>query len=152
MKLILLFIWFLPVGAFSQELCAKIETEIDKFTGERNFTSPILDDVHFIKSIKSGRTVYYLSLSTIGSTPSYGKGVYVLFNDGSKISKPLEENDVDVNSGRGFDITAFISLNPSDIKMLSEKVISDFRIYIYDQKVLEGEKYRSYFKCMVGMK
>ena len=74
----------------------------------------------------------------------------ILFEDGTKLTKPQEKIDTKTSSGRGYIYSAFIQLSQSEIKLLTEKNITDTRLYIYDGKVDKdsAKKIREYLKCL----
>lgn len=129
--------------------CKDIYVEDDKFEGKRIFRSPILEPVSFEKYIEKEKTAYYLSLSTIGATPSHGQGVIILLENGEKIIKSTLETDVSVNSDAKFEHTAFIPLTQSDITKLKTHRITDFKLYIHEEHDINGHKYRDYLKCLL---
>lgn len=133
--------------------CDKIEYEYDEFENEKKYNSPILNSVTIYKFIKKGVANYYLSLSTNGSTIVVdGIGAKILFTDGTKWSKNIK---IDVDAGNdGFNYSAFIKLTPQDLKIFSTKKISQFRLYIFDQKITkdESEEFKNYVNCILKSK
>lgn len=156
MKLQFLFFSLISSICFAQnvdeKLCSKIEVTIDKFSGDTTYTSPYkpgyMDIIHFVKV--NGTT--YMSLKAYGSTLNVGqKGVIILLADGTKIEKPDEKIDADVNSSTGgWDYSAFVRLDESDIEKMTKSSVTDFRLYIYDSKVLpkKATLYQEYLKCL----
>lgn len=134
--------------------CSKIDKQIDDFTNETKFNSPImngrqLSPMIIYKHINKDKAVYYLSLRTYGSTVNVnGNGVIILFQDGTKWSK-ASKIDVEAESD-GFEYSAFITLTPTDLTTFSTKKIKKFRLYIYDEEVNsnDAEKFRLYTQCI----
>lgn len=139
-------------GGFDTYYDSEIERVVDDFSGEIKINSPLLGPVGTIfKYIKKGNIRYYLRFS-IGSEGIYkGRGVYVLFTDGSKWSRPSEEVDVDYSDG--FDNNVFMNLTPSDLEVFKKKTIKKIRLYIHDMdvEISEGEKFRT-FVTIVSLK
>lgn len=145
---------------FAQDslLCKDIDRNVDDITGEVKFSTPLTtgDPGHYkflpisiIKYIRKGKTIYYLSLTTHGPTPVVdGKGVTILFADGSKWIKQ-DKIDVDADSD-GYKYSAFITLSPADLLLFSNKKISKFRLYIFDEEVEadESDHLPEYAKCI----
>lgn len=135
-------------------LCSRIERNVDDFTYEIKLNSPMtsgksLSPVTIIKTINKGVAVYYLSLTTYGLTATVdGTGVIILFTDGTKWNNPTEI-DVDATTD-GFRYSAFIPLTATDLDLFSSKIISKFRLYIYDKEIksIEAEKFTLYTKCI----
>lgn len=129
-----------------------VDREVDDFTQEIKINSPILGSVGTIyKYINKGKSKYYLRFS-IGSNGIYkGRGVYVLFTDGSKWSRPSE--DVDVGYSDGFDNKVFMDLTLADLEVFKKKTIKKIRLYIHDKdvEVSDGEKFRT-FVSIVSLK
>ncbi|MGB1218367.1 MAG: hypothetical protein ACPG4W_01165 [Flavobacteriales bacterium] len=139
--------------AFAQEIkkiekyCKKIDVEVDKFNGETKYQTPLLKQIGFTKIIKDGEEIVYMSIRTIGSTPSTGKGVIILLDNGEKIEKNVD-TDVRVNSNAQFEHSAFFRLTKSDIELLKKHNITDTRLYIFDMKILKPVQYRAYMICL----
>ncbi|WP_313515557.1 hypothetical protein [Sphingobacterium sp.] len=152
---------FLTAGySFNEEkLAQEISKEVDDFTGEIKYNSPLsenysINDMIVYKHINNGKTVYYLSLHTTGSTVNVGeRGVIILFDDGTKLSKPNVEIDVDA-SEHGFEYSAFITLTSNDLIALKSKKINKYRLYIYDNTIDQNfaEKFRIYVKKIMELK
>lgn len=82
-----------------------------------------------------------------------GTGVILLFSDGSKITKPSVEIDVDV-SDNGYEYTAFFLVNLTDLKTLASKDLKKYRLYIFDGVVNEkdSEDFRIYASQIIKTK
>ncbi len=152
--LVLLFAVFsMTQIAFAQEIkkidkyCKKIDVEVDKFNGEAKYRTPLLKQIGFTKIIKNGEEIVYMSIRTIGSTPSTGEGVIILLDNGEKIEKNVD-TDVRVNSNAQFEHSAFFRLTKADIELLKKHNITDTRLYIFDMKILNPVQYRAYMICL----
>ena len=140
-------------------LCNQIMREVDEFTNEININTPYpglgeSSSVILYKSIKSGKTVYYLSLQTNGSTLNVSKqGVTVLFEDGTKFSKPTAALDVDA-ADDGYAYSAFIPITLTEVQIFTKKRIKKFRLYIYDGEISPqtAEKFTFFSKCVIDKK
>jgi hypothetical protein len=102
------------------------------------------------KYVKKGKpTLYYLGLRTYGSTVNvYEKGVTILFDDGTKWYK---QSKIDVQAdNNGFEYSAFILLNASDLLTFTTKKIKKFRLYIYDGAIntSDADKFNLFIKCV----
>ena len=138
--------------------CSKIERKVDEFTGVINLSSPILSknkisSMIIYKEINKSKTSYFLCLRTIGSTVNvYETGVIILFDDGTKWTKP---DKIDVDAGNnGFEYKAFIALTQADLITFSTKQIKKFRLYIYDQDINSNDatKFKIFSKCIKDAK
>jgi hypothetical protein len=147
---------FLVKGfSYSKEYLSRfIEKSIDEIEGDTTYRTPLLNDMALIRVSKNGKKTYYLSLETRGSTLNTGgTGVTVLFQDGTKWSKPSEKIDVKVVKGTGWGYRAFITLNQSDLVQFSKKVVKKFRLYIYDnEEPDEVEKFPFYVQSIMESK
>jgi hypothetical protein len=135
-----------PEGYF----CKDIEESKDKFTGEITYSSPT-DYITFSKVKSDNETNTYMSIrEVVGSTLNTNEtGVIILFDNGSKLERPDAEIDVEVSNYRDrWDYSAFFNLSDSDIKLLSENIITDVRLYIYDSTIANGKKLADYMKCI----
>lgn len=134
--------------------CSKLEKEKDEFTNKVKISSPIISGgkispMTIYKHISNGKSVYYLSLRTIGKTVNINKsGVIVLFQDGTKWTR-ASQIDVEAESN-GFEYSAFISLTPTDLLTFSTKKIKKFRLYIYDEEVNSSaaERFKLFTECI----
>lgn len=139
------------ITAKSQNNCTSIKKEIDKFTGQVTYSSPLLKSVHFYRVFEDTLDLIYLTLRCNGATLNTNeKGVIVLFDDGSKWEKPEQTIKVNV-ADEGWEYRAFIPIQKEDLKLFSEKLITDFRLYIYDKSVFKSQakKYMNWAKCML---
>jgi hypothetical protein len=138
--------------------CSKIEKEKDEFTNELKFSSPLMSGrqispMTIYKHINKGKSVYYLSLRTNGSTVNVNEsGVIILFQDGTKWTR-ASKIDVDAGSN-GFDYSAFISLTPADLLTFTTKKIKKFRLYIYDEEVnsSDADRFKLFTECIKNAK
>jgi hypothetical protein len=139
-------------------VCPEIEKQDDDFTSEIKFNTPYPDNksqalIVLYKHIKNGKPVYYLSLRTYGGTAVVdGIGATVLFSDGTKWSKPIKIG-VEAESD-GYEYSAFIPLNQTDLALLSSKKIKKYRLYIFDKDVntYQANKIKLYANCLKKVK
>lgn len=146
-----------------EDTCAMLTKEVDDFDGSVTFRTPFSYGFELssakigtyyqfglTKSKEKGKIYYYLSIETTSPALSYGgKGVYVLFTDGTKWIKSTQKIDVDPGDN-GFVYKAFISITPEDVKVFSKKPVKKFKLYVYDDIVEEKEAidFMNYSKCM----
>lgn len=134
--------------------CSKVDKQIDDFTNELKFSSPLmngrkLSPIIIYKHVNKGKAVYYLSLRTYGNTVNVNEsGVIILFEDGTKWNRASK---IDVESdSNGYEYSAFITLTSADLITFSTKKIKKFRLYIYDETInpSDAEKFRIYTQCI----
>lgn len=131
--------------------CSEIKSENDKFDNKQRKITPTEAGISFLKITENDKSKIFLSISLNGRTLNVGgKGVNILFDDGSKFIKAETKIDVNVNSGSTYNYSAFIQLNDDEIKILSEKNITDKRLYIYDSLVDKesAKRIKEYLKCL----
>jgi len=131
--------------------CSKIEQQKDKFEDKVTFFTPTENGISFMKSIEKGKTFIYLSVKVNGSTLNVSeKGLNLLFEDGTKFTKPEAKIDTKPSSGSGYIYSAFVQLTSADIKILTQKNITDTRLFIYDGTVDKdsAKAIREYLKCL----
>lgn len=136
-----------PKGFF----CDDIDYEKDKFEKIERFYTPRKDGINFLKTIENEKTSIYMTVRTHGAGLTVeGKGLYLLFEDGTKISKPNEIIDVDI-AINGYVYEAFFVLTKNDIKLLTEKTMTDKRLVVYDGTVDKDSAaiLKEYLKCLV---
>lgn len=132
--------------------CSKIEHQKDKFEDKETFFTPTENGISFMKTTEKGKSTIFLSVRVNGSTLNVSKkGLNILFEDGTKFTKPEASIDTKVSSGSGYVYSAFIQLTQADIKLLTEKNITDTRVYIYDGTVDKdsAKKIREFLKCLI---
>lgn len=132
--------------------CDKFTVNKDKFEDKTSYYSPQESGFTVIKIVSNGITKYYLSVEEGGSTANVdGKGLYLLFDDGSKINKENTKIDVKVGNKGGFIYSAFIELTNEDLEILKTKKLTDNRLYIYDGTVNSesANLIQEYVKCIM---
>lgn len=141
-----------------QNFCTEMSWSIDDFTGEKRIATPLSSNLKMLNTsmsrhINKGLNTYYLSLHAPGGTATVdGKGAYVLFTDGTKWYRNVKIS-VDADSD-GFQYSAFIPINKSDLVLFSQKKINKIRLYIYDSEIdsHESEKFKAYVNCLQTLK
>jgi len=127
--------------------CNEIEVSTDKFTGETRINSP-MNGVYFVKIKKATESHTYLFLRTPGSTANVNiKGVIILLENGLKIEKPECKIDVEVGQSN-YLYSCLIELNNKDIQLLTDNKMTDYRLYIYDNTIKNGNTLMEYLKCI----
>ena len=142
-----------PIVLKESDFVKEIEREVDDFTKEIKINSPYNSQVGILyKYIKKGVVTYYLSLEIGSSGIQRGSGVYILFTDGSKWSRPNEKVDITYRSG--FQNNVFIRINESDLNTFKTKTIKKYRLYIHDQEVdkAEADKFKIYTSLVTKSK
>lgn len=131
--------------------CDEIDYEKDKFDDiERSYT-PIISGINYLKTIEKGKTTIYMTVRRIHKDLILnGKGLYLLFDDGSKISKPNEDIDFDIVSN-GHLYKAFFELSKNEIRLLTEKTLTDTRLIAFDSTIPKDSDaiLKEYLKCLV---
>ena len=132
--------------------CAKqLKRDEDKFTGKITYYTPLLKPASIMKVIENGAATYYLILKAPGSTYNVGeKGVYILFENKEKMMWEDEEVDPKISSrlyGSDYDYSSFIKLNEEELNKLISNRITDFKLYIYEKEMGEGDGKK--FQCLV---
>lgn len=135
----------------SEFYCSDITSTTDKFTDKVSYQSPYSDGITFLRTVENGTTYTYMGINQPGHTINVGKkGLIILFESGDKLERPEEEIDAKVSSsGTGYVYSAFIQLTPNEMILLSEQVMTDKRLYIYDGTIEHGEKLRQYISCIL---
>lgn len=128
--------------------CSQITKEIDKFENKTTYRTDLMEDISFTKVEDGNNTRIYMSLETRGSTLNVGvSGVKILLDNGDVLNF---NTDIDVKSGKGsgWVYRAFIPLDNETIDILTQHSITDFRLYIYDRNVKNGEKFKQLLICL----
>jgi hypothetical protein len=146
---------------------------IDDFTDEIRIDAPVLGTpmctIHIMKIIAKNNAYYLMGLMNRSlNSSSIREGVFILFTDGTKLTKTdLEVNiDLDTSSDRDGDYserlksdykyiyTAAIPLTPTDLKILSSKTITKFRLSTSEATVkpIDAEQFRIYSKNIIYTK
>jgi hypothetical protein len=136
-----------PPGYF----CDKIEHRKDKFEDKETLFSPLTNGIALIRTIANGKSYIQLMVIVNGSTLNFdAKGLFILFSDGTKILKPATKVDVEASNGSRYIYSASIGLQQNEIKLLTEKSITDIKVYIYEEAVDKESafKIKEYLKCI----
>jgi len=134
-----------------ENIKSSILRDYDDIENQTHISTPYSVPVGLHKYIKNGKNTYYLDLSTEGSTLTRGSGVTVLFNDGTKWTKPQK---IDVDYSSGWKYSSWITLTPADLQLFKTKSIKKFRLYIYDEEIdqYDAEEFKKYVSIITTMK
>lgn len=137
----------------TEYFCDKLQVEVDDFNGETTIQNPytLTTRQTVYKIIKNSDTTYYLRLTSYGSTVNVGgRGVIILFDDGTKFEKPNVEIDVNVG-GKDYVYRCFIRLTKNEVRLFATNKISKYRLYIYDTTIdsFTSESLMNYFTCLL---
>jgi hypothetical protein len=129
--------------------CNNITKSIDKFENSETYNSPY-SPITFFKIIKSQQEKsYFMMIKTEGTTASVlKKNVIILFEDGSKITRPEVKVDVEVGGSKSYIYSSTFKLTENEVKKLVKDKITDVRLYIYDRAIINGETLRNYMQCL----
>jgi hypothetical protein len=111
--------------------CSDIVEIEDEFTNETTYYARINSELVFIKVKNRYTSTYYLAIDIKSYGIYNGNGVYLILQNGKRISKIGEKVKTDYRNGDFF-ATAFISLNTEDINLLKNNSIEKYKIYIHD--------------------
>ena len=131
--------------------CSDIEYSKDKFDKSETYISPTNSGINFMKINSNNKKNIYMTLRTAGQTLLVRKnGLFILFSDGTKLNKPTSKVEVESNSRGGYLYSVNVKLNLEDIKILESKLITDYRIHIFDDTVKKesAEILKNYIKCL----
>ncbi len=142
-----------PILITEKDFISDIEKSVDDFTGEVSIFSPLKSGVGVQKNIKKGKSVTQLILRLPSERVLRGKGVIILFSDGTKWSRPNEQIYVEGES-RGYSLTSIINLSAQDGALFQKKRIKKFRIISEDGAIqeVEGDIIRVYMSIISKMK
>lgn len=126
------------------KICKKnITVKQDEFEGNRTIYSPLSDKMGFYKDIsRGGVSTYYLSAKTYGPTVVYdGEGIFILFEDGTKLTRKGVKVNVDYVSREysPYKYSVFMRLTDEEIDTLKKKKVSKFKLYVFDENLTKKE-------------
>lgn len=140
------------VGFGQTSPCLEIDSTFDKFEEVRRFYSPYLEKVTLTKVIYKNKTVsYFLGLTAESYSHTPGDDVVVLFEGGLKFEWPNEEIEIDISDGK-YHYQALLHLTKDEIKFLTLKKITDFKIGIHQVLDVDGARYQQFLKCLIKIK
>lgn len=126
------------VNTLFKEAESSIDKNIDDFDNSKTFYTQMLKPAFITRIVKKSTITYYLSFSTKGSTLNAGeKGVYVIFQDGTKWIRSLEKIDVEYDDG--YEYSSFTTITAADLRLFQRKKVKKFKLYIYDYEVSEED-------------
>lgn len=138
--------------------CEYIRLEKDKFSSNRTYFTEDLDNISLQKEITGKYSTYYFSIffydSYLTIPPKTAK-LILLFSDGTKLTKV--DDDISVNyadSKSGYRYHSFVTMNANDLKIISTKKITDYKIDIFERSLDAkiANRLRSQIKCMITKK
>lgn len=132
-------------------LCDDIKITTDKYTGEKQTSSPDLNDISFIKYLKKGKTDQYVSINVYDSFLSgyQNSGMIILFKSGKKIIRKNEKVDVNSSTGANWRYSVFFTPTLNEIQLLKKEEIDGVKLYIFESTINEGEKLKQYANCVL---
>jgi hypothetical protein len=144
MKISTIIFLTLVLFILSTNVYAQLERKVDDFTNEVIIRTPVTKKAVITKIISKDREdIYYLHLFVMGKTiGSVGKGVYVMFDDGTKWIREEEEIKFDSYTDGTSVYRCIVSLSPEDLQTLADKKIAKFKlfIFVYEMKNNEAKK------------
>lgn len=146
MKVLLLII--ISINALGQTEC-KVSKEVDKFTDKTSVYTPMVSGlkaspVVLIKQTSKDDTSYYAMFHLYGNS-AYGKGCYVIFEDGEKWTK--EDANIKttyVTYGR-YLYQCIVTLSWEDVQRLIKHKVTDLKLY--DSQIEIKDKNSDNFIC-----
>lgn len=161
MKYYLLIIALVTLTFCKAQTC-NVELKIDKFTGDTTYRSQVYTTfglpgqfaVQKVISQKYGTTYFLFVTMLSASYHILPKGLTLLFEDGTKLQYDNAEGSF-INYSDGYNsylAMAVISLD--DLKKISEKKITDMRLYVIDNVHLKAQqkKLLEAAKCLLDYK
>lgn len=139
-------------ASFGQDCGIKCET--DKFTGDKRcyYLGVLMGtSIGLSKTISAFDTAYYISVNVPAVTVTFGKGVFILLDDGQKISRPGQKVEVDVASGGGFVAKSFFKITMEELKLLQEHKATDVKAYIYTGSIRKSGKLKEAAQCIESL-
>ncbi|MBS1771192.1 MAG: hypothetical protein JSS77_16195 [Acidobacteria bacterium] len=133
-----------PVGYY----CGEVQKSKDKFTDEISWSTPLLPLVYFRRVKSASGDLYYMSLRTLHADVHGGKGVVILLENGSKIQKPNADVSISVNPEAHYYAISTFRITEADRHKLTTSAITDIRLYIYDQAISEGNRFKDLLTCL----
>lgn len=148
-KIILMVALVIVSFSVSGQTDCKITREVDKFTDKIAIYTPVVSGlkaspVVLLKQITKEDTSYYAMFHLYGNS-AFGKGCYVIFDDGEKWAK--EEVSIKTSyiiSGR-YLYEAIVTLGWDDVQRLINHKVTDLRLH--DSKIEIKEKNSDNFIC-----
>lgn len=137
---------------FSQTLCDSIHMKVDKFTKDTMYIYLVSNNIS-VSKMKSGKgnpPFYSIMLKTYGKSISVGeKGISVLFDDGEIYQKESEKINVQ-GWEKGYVYWGGLAFFTEEkLKPFLTKKVTDFKLYIYEQSVKEGDLLKDALNCLL---
>ncbi|WP_448104682.1 hypothetical protein [Pedobacter panaciterrae] len=142
-----------PLSIPDDFFCSEIRKSEDEFTGKKKIFTPPSDDIDFEIVTAEGKQFCFMTLNAVDNSLGSlgGKGVIVLFQDGTKLTFPDEKIMTNQTSMTGYySYLAVIRINEEDIKNLQSKKIKGFRLNVIDKMItdFDATRYNLLFKCL----
>jgi hypothetical protein len=132
-------------------LCNDIKITTDKYSGEKQTSSPDLNDISFLKYVTKGKTSQYVSISVYDSflSGSRNSGMIILFKSGKKIVRTSEKVDVNSSTGANWRYSVFFTPTLNEIQLFKKEEIVGVKLHIFENTINEGETLKQYANCVL---
>lgn len=137
--------------------CSEIKSQKDRFTDKETFYTPAKKYFRIIKYIENSITTIYLQATvSVISLKSSPKGLYFIFEDGTKLYRKDAEVIRNIEMEKLLDMPDYyfysstIKLKDSEIQKLTEKKLTDVRVDNSEILINEytSEQIKGYFNCL----
>lgn len=153
--LLIICIISIQLHVFSQN-CKGIKVEKDEFTDQVTISTPITKSTAYLPisftrmPSKEGDILFAMFITKAYSFDVGKKGLYVIFEDGSKWIR----EDVEVRykrSNNGYHVMATLALGEIEIIELQGKKVKKFKLYIHEKDVSpkDAEEFRNNVSCVM---
>jgi hypothetical protein len=140
----------LPV--FVQAQCKGIIEEKDKFDGTITRKTPLGQGIMLFQiEQKEAKLTYVRANVSYDNLLSSPKGFWLLLEDGTVISDEALEVSRDYYVGR-YHYSCYLMLSPQDTEAILESPISEFKVYILEDKIKSkyGAKLQEWLRCLTN--
>ncbi|MDJ1471009.1 hypothetical protein [Xanthocytophaga flava] len=132
--------------------CKEIMHELEKSNDILRYYTPRSEPIWFSKRIEKDSINYYMILKVLGKNPNYReKGAVIVLETGMRITRPMIGIEEGYSEGK-YTYSVAIKLTSEEITMLKTSKIKSFRLYKYDQKTVNGERYNGLLNCLISAK
>jgi hypothetical protein len=132
--------------------CNNINKDIDKFTNITSYSASIRN-FKISKLEKSTETLNAIYLHQISYQVKSTSGLVLLLENNLRIDKPYADVEVDINSGpTPYMHKVTVELSDSEFKLLSENIITDFRIGLVDGTISSADAFvlKKTMQCLIN--
>lgn len=140
----------IPVGEItpvSGYYCRDVRKTVDRFDDTETWATEQPQPLVYWKRIMNSDTVYYLFLTTTAELPNTGSDAVLILKSGKRLTKTCTMAMTVTDKG-DYQAKSTCRLQQDDVDLFISDPISEFRIFLYEQRVDDPEHFSDMLNCI----